>query len=305
MPSKKSKKSSAKLTQSHAAPVVTMPVDESPLPTSTPPQPVFSTSPVPGLGGLASTVAFTGAGSTTPSTVSSASSATSAPSTSAPAASSASSATTPTAFGGAYLADDPPNVTLPLIPASFNQPAMSVFRGSYPNKFELLAMPAAVNDLGRFVDYTSLLGSSATPAATFAAVVTRGLAWRAIRQEAEDWVTYVKAEDAMAWKAVSPILDEVRPLFLFAVSKNASIASTYPGLAQLFNASKEVAKAAKTTRAKNAKATAAKDAAATQAASDAANATAIAAATAAGVAAGKAAAGETAVTPPKAVTVNA
>ena len=93
------------------------------------------------------------------------------------------------------------------------------------------------------------------------------MAWRPLRQPAEAWDAYVKSQYGMAWKNALTLLDQVKPLFLMAVAKDSRLASKYQGLAEMFDAPKEVAKLANATKKKNAKtraaATAAQAAAAT------------------------------------------
>jgi hypothetical protein len=194
------------------------------------------------------------------------------------------------------VADTPPAVTLPAVPTGFVAPNLRTFRGSYPNKLEVAAMPKAANELGQFVDYAVLLGAAATPAPAVIDAINRGLAWRTLRGDAEAWEQYVKSEDAMQWKSTMGILAEIKPLFLFALSKNPSLATSYPWLTQLLVSGKEIAKLANATRTKN-RATKSAGAAA------AATAAAVATATAAGEAVGKAAA--TVAVVPKTVTMSA
>jgi hypothetical protein len=190
------------------------------------------------------------------------------------------------------VADEPPTLTLPPVPGDFSPVAMSSFRGHYPNKLELSAMPKAMGDLGRFVNYAALLGGAAPAASAVVATVDRALDWREIRDSMEAFSAYVKAEDGIAWKSAMNMLDEVRPLFAFAASKDPSLITAYPWLAQLLAASKAPALKAVASRMKKAK-------------SDAA--TAAATATAVAVAAATAEATAKAPTPatPKSVTVNA
>jgi hypothetical protein len=206
----------------------------------------------------------------------------------------ATSTLTPVDLPAGSAADTPPKVTLPVVPKTFIEPSMKVFRGHYPNKLEVEAMPKAIIELGSFASYTSILGSLTTPAETFADALTLGLSWRSLRTGSEAWDTYVKAQDAKAWKEAMAMVDDVRPAFLRAVAKNAALGLAYPALMDLFTANNTVAKASSAARAKNAKTNATAAATAAKAATDAANA--------ADAEAGKAAA---TVTPPKTVTVNA
>jgi len=171
---------------------------------------------------------------------------------------------------------------------------MTGFKGYYPSSIELESMPGVVNDLGAFTEYTNVLGNSAVPASTLTSRIVLALGWRGVRDTTEAWDEYVKVQDALAWKSAMTALDEVKPLFLFAVSKNPSLATTYSWLAKLFNAPKAISEQANATKAKN-KAAKAKTAA------EAATAAAVATATEASNKETDA----TAPTPPKTVTVNA
>jgi hypothetical protein len=221
------------------------------------------------------------------------------------AATSSPAVTSSYALAAKAVADTPPDVTLPSVPTDFTEPMMSTFRGHYPNKVELAEMPKAEEELRQFTDYATIMGSTTTPAVDFANALELGRAWRKLRTESATWDTYVKAQDAKAWKTAMAMLDDVRPIFQRAVLKTAALGLAYPALVALFDATKTVAKAAVAARAKNAETNAATAATAAKAATDAAQATAIAAANAAGVATGKAEAAVTAGAPPKAVTVNA
>jgi hypothetical protein len=63
-----------------------------------------------------------------------------------------------------------------------------------------------------------------------------------------------KAQDGTACKNALTLVDELKPLFLNAVAKNAALAQQYLGLAQRFDAQNAPAKQAVATRKKSAKA---------------------------------------------------
>jgi hypothetical protein len=133
---------------------------------------------------------------------------------------------------------------------------MKQYRGSYPRKTEIMAAPNVVVELQRFVDYTALLGASAPPAATVASSLSAAVKWGVLRSSTDAWSNYVRAEYAMAWQTANTLLDEVKPLFFIALAKNSLLATLYPSLTQLFNASKVSARQAATTKKKAAKAAA-------------------------------------------------
>ena len=200
------------------------------------------------------------------------------------------------------VADPVPTVGAPPVHSTFVAGTKLDNRGFFPNGAELAAMPNAALDLLRFTDFTALLGASAMPAPALASAITLAIQWRQERDASNAWDACAKAQDAFAWRDAMNGIDEVRPLFLFAVSKNPALATTYPWLSQLFNVPKMMAKQAAASRANAAKK--AKKAAATAAAKGAETAAAVApAATTAQVPAGGAAT-PTPVTPTKTVTVN-
>jgi hypothetical protein len=160
----------------------------------------------------------------------------------------------------------PPAVTILSPPAGFVAPKMSSFRGYHPSKTELAAAPGVISDLGKFADYVTVLGTSAPAASSVVEAITAAMGWRALRGPTEVWDTYVRAEDAMAWQVAITLLDRVKPLFLIAVAANPTLATMYPGLAQMFNAPKLSARQAQVTKKKNAKAAVASAAAAKSAA---------------------------------------
>jgi hypothetical protein len=121
-------------------------------------------------------------------------------------------------------------------------------------------------DLSNFTDYATVLGSAAPDPTTLMSDLTVGLAWRSTRNASEAWTEYVKVADAMAWQAVTPALDALKPAFALALAKDPTLASKYRGLAALFSARKATAQAAVTTKQKKAKAKAVAQSAASTAA---------------------------------------
>jgi hypothetical protein len=148
---------------------------------------------------------------------------------------------------------DPSSITAPTVPAGFAPTPLRRFAGVYPNRYELQAAPGAADDLDRFADYPEVLGNAAVPAGTVSSSLRRAIAWHTLRIAAELWVAWVKTEDALAWQEADANVEEVRPLFTFAASKNPALAKQYPSLAQYLDGQTQVAKEAKATRVKKAK----------------------------------------------------
>jgi len=147
----------------------------------------------------------------------------------------------------------PPAVTIPAVPLGYVVANRHAVLGYYPNATELAAAPQVVTDLGNFADYLTVLGTSAPEAPALAGSVTVGIEWRNLRNACEVFTSYVKAQDAIAWKAALVGLDELKPLFQIAATKNPTLATKYPGLAAMFDASKVIARNAAATRKKTAK----------------------------------------------------
>jgi hypothetical protein len=187
-----------------------------------------------------------------------------------------------------------PTVNAPAVPAGFVPPAPKRGRRGYmPNQSELEALPGLVADLGNFANYATVLGSSAPEASAVQGAVSAGIEWRNARTLAEAWDGYVRAKDALAWKAAGTLLDELKPLFVHAAVKDVTLPAKYPALAAFVTVAKEQAEEAVVTRKKNAQTKAAAASAAATAAAAAATASAVAAAKAEAVAAGPLAKGVT------------
>jgi len=163
----------------------------------------------------------------------------------------------------------PPDVTIPEPPANFVAPKLTEFRGYHPTQNQVSKGPQAIVDLGHFVDYETVLGTSAPPIHALVEALQAALAWRALRDPTEAWDTYVRAQDGSAWMAALTLLDQMKPLFLIAVARNPALGGQYPGLAAIFGAAKRSAKLGQTTRKNNAKAKAAAVAASARAAATA------------------------------------
>lgn len=147
----------------------------------------------------------------------------------------------------------PPEVVIPSPPGGFKAPVMHDFMGFHPSTRQLTAATTAIADLLGIGDLAALVGPLAPPAGAVAAALRLGMEWRQVRDETNAWDAYVRAQDAMAWKAALQLVDELKPLFLLAVSKDPSLASQYAGLTELFGAPKVAATKAAATKARNAR----------------------------------------------------
>jgi len=62
------------------------------------------------------------------------------------------------------------------------------------------------------------------------------------------WNTYVRAQDALAWKQALDLLDELKPAYKLAVGQKPALATTYPRLATFFDTHKNIAERASVTK---------------------------------------------------------
>jgi hypothetical protein len=160
----------------------------------------------------------------------------------------------------------PPDASVPSVPNGYVAVSPRAYQGYHPTAKELVAAPAAMADLERFVDYTAAFGSLVPSPEAITAALTSGVAWRALLGPSNEWNEYVKGQNGMAWKYALTLLDELKPAFLTAVAKNRALAQKYPGLYALLEAPREVAKQGLATKKKNGKTKAVATASAAQAA---------------------------------------
>ena len=160
----------------------------------------------------------------------------------------------------------PPEQNIQSPPAGFVAPDPRDFLGYHPSSREIAAASTVVANLGSADSWVATFGSTVPSAATLATALSLGLEWGQMRSATEAWEVYVKAEYSMAWKSALLMLDQLKPVFFGAIAKDPALAQQYPGLMQMFDAPKAVAKQASATKKKNAKAKAAAAAPAAQAA---------------------------------------
>jgi hypothetical protein len=130
----------------------------------------------------------------------------------------------------------------------------AVYRGVLPQKTELAALPAAVEELGEFTNYASILGAAAPPATQVAQALGIGGQWSSMRNSTDSWDGYCRFQEGVAWTTIRAMMDRLRPAFDLAVAADPTIASRFPNLAALLGAKKAAAKQGAATRQLNKKA---------------------------------------------------
>jgi len=150
------------------------------------------------------------------------------------------------------VVNPPPDEDIPSPPAGFVAPSPHDFLGHRPTSREIAAATTVIGNLASDSDYVATFGTTVPSAAAIASALQLGIEWLGMRDSTEAWDAYVKAQYGMAWKNALMLLDQLKPVFLGAIERNATLASKYQGLTEMFDAAKVVA-----TRSKNAKAKAA------------------------------------------------
>jgi hypothetical protein len=161
----------------------------------------------------------------------------------------------PTPAPGSALLPLPPAVATPS-PTQGYQPTSGInFRGVVPWTAELVILPKVLQDLARFTaSYANVLGGTAPPIAQLIAALTVGGEWSTSRAASAAWDAYCRDQEGSAWRLISVMMDRLRPAFALAVQGDASIATTYPSLAELLGMKRAAAAKAQSTRQKNKKA---------------------------------------------------
>jgi hypothetical protein len=164
---------------------------------------------------------------------------------------------TPVTALGVGLLPLPPNVTIPSPPQGYEPTSGVAFRGVFPWTAEIVLLPKALKDLARFTTYANVLGGTAPPLALVVEAFTVGGEWSTVRGASAAWDAYCRDQEGSAWRLINALLDRLRPAFALAVQGDASVATTYPSLAELLAVKKVSARKGASARKNNKKADAA------------------------------------------------
>jgi hypothetical protein len=77
--------------------------------------------------------------------------------------------------------------------------------------------------------------------------------WSELLVETQNWMSYVKSLEGMAWKDTLTLIDRLKGPFALAGANDPSLLSKYPALARLLVVAKAAAKKAVATKKRNAK----------------------------------------------------
>jgi hypothetical protein len=167
----------------------------------------------------------------------------------------AATATTPTAASTvvtqAYLPPPPANAVIPVPPSGTSSPNGANYTAFLPRSTEEAALVNAVADLRKCTNFSTLFGATALPYAQVLQAFDVGNQWTTMRNQTAAWDAYCQTQEGMCWQTIRAMMDRLRPAFDLAVTGDATIASTMPGLATLLGARKAIAAKAVATKKAN------------------------------------------------------
>jgi hypothetical protein len=141
-------------------------------------------------------------------------------------------------------------VPIPIPPAGFVPPDPRSLLGSHPRQLEVATASDVVEELEAFTDYDAVFGATVPPVERIAELLEFARRWRVERDAAAAWNVYVRAQDALAWKAALDLLDELKPAYKLAVGRKPALAAKYPKLTTFFEAHRQIAQRATATKTK-------------------------------------------------------
>lgn len=169
-------------------------------------------------------------------------------------ASSAASPSTTTATSVTSVFGAPPTITLPTPPAGYSPVVLNDYRGFHPIAGQLAAAPDAAQELRTFTAFGLLFGSAVSSASQYADELEDAVQWTAQRVAAEQFLTYVKSGEAVAWKNALTDLDKLNTVVQLVLAQNPAALASCPALVRLFDAKKAVAKRSHASKARKTKA---------------------------------------------------
>jgi len=164
--------------------------------------------------------------------------------------------TAPASAAATLIAAPPVDANIPAPPKGYDPTDGTNYRGIQPRKAELVALPSALQDLGRFTTYAQVLGTTAPAFTQVQASLTVANEWSTMRNVSTAWDAYCRDQEGMAWVSVHALLDRLRPSFELAASADAALTTEFTGLSSLLAVKKVIANKAASTRRLNRKAVA-------------------------------------------------
>jgi len=149
--------------------------------------------------------------------------------------------TAPASAAATLIAAPPVDANIPAPPKGYDPTDGTNYRGIQPRKAELVALPSALQDLGRFTTYAQVLGTTAPAFTQVQASLTVANEWSTMRNASTAWDAYCRDQEGMAWVSVHALLDRLRPSFELAASADAALTTEFTGLSSLLAVKKVIA----------------------------------------------------------------
>jgi len=160
------------------------------------------------------------------------------------------------------LPTDPPDVTLPAVPAGFVPVNLKLYRGSFPRVGQIAAMPGAIIELSNSASYEATFGPTAPSASQLVAEFTVASQWTAMRIRIEAFLVFVRSNEAITWKTSLSDIETLSALYQLFAKQNPTVVAGFPELGKLLEVRSVISKVGAASRARNAKQKAAKAASA-------------------------------------------
>jgi hypothetical protein len=153
-----------------------------------------------------------------------------------------------------YLDLPPADSNIPVPPPEFVAGDTADYRAVLPRDAELRALPTAVKDLGKFTNYTQILGDTAPPYEEVLRAFTAANGWSSARTRTAAWDAFCGSQEGIAWTTLRAQMERLQPSFELAAGGSSNIDTMFPGLASLLGAKKVIARKGASTRKANTKA---------------------------------------------------
>jgi len=164
---------------------------------------------------------------------------------------------TPATTGGTIFIAPPPVIAdFPAPPDGFTATGGAEYSGYLPKATQLAVLGGVIQELGRFTDYSAVLGRTAPPIASITQSFDAANQWSLMRVRTIAWEGYCLQQEGLAWIDVRKLMDQIQPLFEVAVSNDPSIGAAYPMMLKFFGAQRVIAAKGVATRKANLKAVA-------------------------------------------------
>jgi hypothetical protein len=152
----------------------------------------------------------------------------------------------------AGVTDPIPTEDPPQPPAGY-MPSARLSRTLRPQHIQVELATRVAAELLASTSYTQRFGNAAPNRESIAASLTQARAWSDKLRLANDWVTYVRQQEHLAWKHAMGLVGDLKVPFEFHAGRDPSMLAELPSLATFLGESNARAKRGAATRARKKK----------------------------------------------------